>query len=100
MVRLKVANEVVSLSPAYTDFNSSMVRLKVKEPTKELLNQIHFNSSMVRLKVIRPRHRIPTIINFNSSMVRLKGNVVSGTITNGGRFQFLNGAIKSFGWKR
>ena len=75
------------------NFNSTMVRLKVRQPEEEIPGsrfQFHygtikskavppyacflynFNSTMVRLKVLLLISTLPPILHFNSTMVRLK----------------------------
>jgi len=79
----------------YTDFNSSMVRLKgIMSPSASTLSN-YFNSSMVRLKG-RLRYFSPNhYIYFNSSMVRLKAALPQVHRVIKLSFQFLNGSIKS-----
>ena len=58
---------------AEANFNSSMVRLKVRPMRLVHKLFLYFNSSMVRLKVSLPKSSTNSLIDFNSSMVRLKG---------------------------
>ena len=98
-----------------SNFNSSMVRLKVTFAFKNVktqvfqflygaiksikfrcssLGRLNFNSSMVRLKADQRRQKSSSKKYFNSSMVRLKEEtVVTEELFD--EFQFLYGAIKS-----
>ena len=100
----------------FSNFNSSMVRLKVGDETPYKLfkkfqfqygaiksscrnksqNDIpYFNSSMVRLKVFNYRICNCSLLYFNSSMVRLKGRNKNVFRCYYSLFQFQYGAIKS-----
>ena len=84
-----------SAQPAVTptNFNSTMVRLKVWIPICWLINFPDFNSTMVRLKVSRRSLVLPLLLHFNSTMVRLKGCTLSFICVRTW-FQFHYGTIK------
>mgnify|MGYP007125561515 CR=1 FL=1 len=81
MVRLKRLSSFSFLTKT-DSFNSSMVRLKLNQFSKDQKIELSFNSSMVRLKLVTGLITIKMDYCFNSSMVRLKpqGDVLSAPI--------------------
>ncbi len=79
----------------FTDFNSTMVRLKAFFILPLPWGLMYFNSTMVRLKGIRIRDVQAWDRNFNSTMVRLKGDYFVMYVCGVSIFQFHYGTIKS-----
>ena len=61
-----------------SNFNSILVRLKVKRIFSSLSFILYFNSILVRLKVVYPPFTAQLKVHFNSILVRLKGKTGSG----------------------
>jgi len=72
MVRLKERGKQITVN-YFSNFNSTMVRLKEVVCFSKTLLCIDFNSTMVRLKGICNVPNAVQLQYFNSTMVRLKG---------------------------
>jgi len=76
-----------------------MVRLKESALAIAIMRFSNFNSTMVRLKVWRCNGSRQGVKNFNSTMVRLKEVKLPDFFAPAGKFQFHYGSVKRRGQK-
>ena len=91
MVRLKVDVQNLTITVVSFQFHNGSIKRKLPPAPPAVLT--NFNSTMVRLKVVLLGLLRPILLHFNSTMVRLKEDFPDQA-TAIAKFQFHNGSIK------